>query len=309
MSKETIINRFKEEIKERGKDISQFDFEHEWDEDITEFENETIIKDKINSLFGTTEKQMVKESKQNEERNKIEEKKFVREEKERIMILEDRGEMFKEQANVLIVGKKRSGKTCLGWAFLKQFGDYKREMYVYRHPRPDDLSKLPFRVNNLTNLKQVSNLTDAVILIDEAHKVFPIQEKAVNNQLRNILAVSAQNNICFIFVCHNSYFINRSLFSFIDIKIIKEVNEGHFELERPHMKKIYENVCVMGNSQFFIDSDYLRGNETFNRPEWFNEKLSFAYRNEVNEDFFSKVRDNNQNAEMREKSAEQVRQQ
>lgn len=201
--------------------------------------------------------------------------------------------MFEEQGNILIVGKKRSGKSCLGWCFLKQYGDNKRKMYVYRYPRPELLKELPFKINNLVTLKQISNLTDAVILLDEAHKLFPVLEKAVNSQLRNILALSAQNNICFIFVCHNSYFLNRSLFSFIDIKVIKEINEGHWEMERPFMKKLYETIYVMGNDNFFIDSDYHRGNEKFEKPVWFSDKLSFAYRNESDIDFFKKMREPN----------------
>lgn len=199
-------------------------------------------------------------------------------------------EVFKEQGNVLILGKKRSGKTCLGWAWLKGYGEY-RDMYVYRFPKPDLLEKLPFKVTNINNLKQVSNLTDAVILIDEAQKVFPVMEKTVNQQLRNILSVSAQNNICFIFVCHNSYFLNRSLFSFIDIRIIKEVNEGHWELERSYMKKLYSDYPVMGNNKFFVDCDFHRGLEQFSKPNWFTEKLSFAYRNDESKDFFDKMRD------------------
>ena len=161
-------------------------------------------------------------------------------------------------------------------------------MYVYRHPKIEALKKLPFKVTNINNLKQISNLTNAVIIIDEAHKVFPVLEKAVNTQLRNILSLSAQNNICFIFICHNSYFLNRSLFSFIDIKIIKEVNEGHWELERSYMKKLYQDIPIMGVNKFFIDSDNHRGVETFNKPKWFKDELSFAYKNEVSKDFFKK---------------------
>lgn len=198
-------------------------------------------------------------------------------------------ELFKEQANVLIIGKKRSAKTSLGYCFLKEFGSNGREMYVYRHPRPKVLEKLPFKVNNLINIKQVSNLSNAVILIDEAHKVFPVQEKAVNSHLRDVLSLSGQNNICFIFICHNSYFINRSLFSFIDIKVIKEVNEGHWELERPYMKKLYQSIPVMGNNRFFIDSDDFRGLESFEKPEWFTDELSYAYKNDEQKDFFAKV--------------------
>jgi len=198
--------------------------------------------------------------------------------------------LFKEQANVLVLGKKRAGKSCLSWAFLKEFGDNKREMYVYKFPKEELLNSLPFKVNNLTSLKQISNLTNAVILIDEAQKVFPVQEKSINSQLRNILSLSAQNNLCFIFVCHNSYFLNRSLFTFIDIKLIKEVSEGHWELERSYMKKLYQNQPVMGCENFFIDCDEVRGMENFDKPDWFSNELSFAYKVGKKEDFFKKIR-------------------
>lgn len=282
--KQYVEKRFNDE----GLDYKTFDILHEMDRTLNYSEAKLEIDEKIRSLLPT--KQDIKEYRNDSNKYAEQANEFKEQEKKKMMQEDTRGKMFEEQANVLVVGRKRSGKSCLGWAFLKQFGEYNRKMYVYRHPRPNDLKKLPFEVNNLINLKQVSNLTDAVILIDEAQKTFPIQEKAVNSQLRNILALSAQNNICFIFVCHNSYFLNRSLFSFIDIKIIKEVTEGHWELERLFMKKLYENCSVMGNAYFFVDSDYMRGNERFEKPEWFDDKLSFAYRNEVDKDFFSKVR-------------------
>lgn len=212
-------------------------------------------------------------------------------------------EMFKEQTNTLIIGKKRSGKTCLGMVFAKYMGDENREIYVYRHPKPEVLKKLPFRVTNLNNIKQLSNLKNAVILIDEAHKHFSIWDKAVNTQLRDILSISGQNNTCFIFVTHNSFFLNRSLFSFIDIKIIKEVNDGHFDLERPFMKKLYENLAIVGIENFFLDTDDYRGRETFEKPQWYTDEISFSYRNDKEVDFFSKVDTARTDEKSREKNA------
>jgi len=206
------------------------------------------------------------------------------------MKIKTKTELFKGQAYVLGLGKKRSGKTCLGWAFLKEFGDNGREMYVYKFPKEELLNSLPFKVNNLTSLKEISNLSNAVILIDEAQKVFPVMEKTVNSQLRDILSLSAQNNLCFIFICHNSYFLNRSLFTFIDIKAIKEVSEGHWELERSYMKKLYQGYAIMGCKNFFIDCDEVRGSENFDKPDWFSDELSFAYKIGKKEDFFKKVR-------------------
>lgn len=183
------------------------------------------------------------------------------------------------QANYLIIGKKGSAKTCLGMCLLKTINEVsKRKAYVYRFPQPKLLKKLPFKVENINNLNQLFQLTDSVVFVDEASISFPSLEKKINEQLRNLLTISRQNNCCYILACHNSYFLNRSLFSFIDIRLIKEVNPNHWELERTYMKKLYENVHIYGPENFFIDSDYLRGEQCFEKPEWFIEELSNAYK-------------------------------
>jgi hypothetical protein len=200
-------------------------------------------------------------------------------------------ELYNEQTNTIIIGKKGSAKTTLGWALAeKNHRLTKRKIYLFNHPRPDLITKakLPFDVINVTKLEALFNITDGVVLIDEAHEVFNVLDKRVNEDLKILLSRSRQNNTCFIFICHNSYFLNRSLFSFVDVKIIKEVNEKHWELERPHMKKLYEDVHVFGKEDFFIDSDYLKGNKTFQKPKWWKEELSTAYRAQIKqEDFFS----------------------
>ena len=113
-------------------------------------------------------------------------------------------------------------------------------------------------------------------------------DKKINNRFKNLLAISRQNNVCFIFICHNSYFINRSLFSFIDVKIIKDVNEGHWSLERKHMAKLYEDIVIYGKNSFFIDSDYIRGQQSFIKPTWFSDDLSLGYRfNTSKKNFFA----------------------
>ena len=189
----------------------------------------------------------------------------------------DEIKLFEEQGNMIIVGKKRVGKTLLGWLLSLKFSKFNRQIYVYRFPKPHLLKTFPFNIINITEMSQISNLRDAVILIDEAHRVFPVGEKRVNGQFRNILADSGQNNLCVILVCHNSYFINRSLFSFIDIKCIKETNEGHWELERPYMKKLYQDILIKGKNKFYIDSDYIKGIKTYDCPKWYTKEISNCY--------------------------------
>ena len=56
------------------------------------------------------------------------------------------------------------------------------------------------------------------------------------------------------------------------------------------MKKLYSDYMVMGEENFFIDCDEARGMENFEKPLWFSEGLSFAYKAATKEDFFKKMR-------------------
>jgi hypothetical protein len=198
--------------------------------------------------------------------------------------------LFLDQTNTMIIGRKGSAKTTLGWTFAEKIHRISgRKIYMFNHPRPDLIIKanLPFEVTNITKLDALFNVTDGVVLVDEAQEVFNFLEKKVNEELKSLLSRSRQNNTCFIFICHNSYFLNRSLFSFVDIKIIKEVNEKHWELERVHMKKLYEHLHIFGKENFFIDSDYAKGYQMFQKPKWWTEDLSLAYgKASKKEDFF-----------------------
>jgi hypothetical protein len=199
--------------------------------------------------------------------------------------------LFLEQTNTMIIGKKGSAKTTLGWTLAEKIHKISgRKIYLFNHPRFDLILKanLPFEVVNITKLDTLFNITDGVVLVDEAQEIFNFLEKKVNEELKSLLSKSRQNNTCFIFICHNSYFLNRSLFSFLDTKIIKEVNEKHWELERPHMKKLYEHLHITGKENFFIDSDYIKGYQLFQKPLWWKEDLSMAYRAiSQKEDFFN----------------------
>jgi len=193
-----------------------------------------------------------------------------------------------EQTNTVVIGKKGSAKTTWAWAFAKKIADESgRGIFTLNHPRPELFKDLPFKVTNLTRMDAMFNVTDGVVIIDEAHETFNVLDKRVNEDLKILLSRSRQNNTCFIFICHNSYFVNRGLFSFVDVRVIKEVNEKHWELERSHMKKLYQDTHVFGKENFYIDSDEVKGYFNFTKPDWCVEELCNAYRaQKVKEDFF-----------------------
>ncbi len=264
--------------KELKEDADKFDLEAEIDRSLTYDENKELILDKIEALRGRpetslmTRKELDQEIQQRERQDSSE------------------GRLFHEQANYLIVGKKGSAKTSLGFTVMNTIHNtQKKKCYTYRFPNAKALKKIPFPVENIVSLNKLYHLRDAIVLIDEAHIHFSSMEKKVNEDLRNLLSISRQNNVDFVFICHNSYFLNRSLFSFIDVKMIKEVNPQHWELERVYMRKLYSNTHIFGKGNFFLDCDYERGNQTFEKPGWFTDEFSCAYRvNEKKESIFSK---------------------
>jgi len=288
MITENEINKLKEIIyfkfHEANLDYMVFDIDAEIDRSLNYEENLNILIEKTEEIIGRNFKQIAKEQKSQEGLIKEQEEKFISQYK-----ANKEENLFIDQNNFLIIGKKGSGKTALGWSFLKKINEMsQREIYIFNHPRPEILKELPFKVSNLLKLEQLYNITDSVVLIDEAQLVFNVMDKKINNRFKNLLAISRQNNVCFIFICHNSYFINRSLFSFIDVKIIKDVNEGHWSLERKHMAKLYEDIVIYGKNSFFIDSDYIRGQQSFIKPTWFSDDLSLGYRfNTSKKNFFA----------------------
>lgn len=187
--------------------------------------------------------------------------------------------IYTEPNNFLVIGKKGSGKTALGFKLLEDISLF-RKAYVFRFPMPKLLKKLPFECENITSMKQLGNLTDGVCLIDEAHRYFDVLNKSVNEELKELLANSRQNNVSFVFVTHNSYFITRGIFSYIDARIIKEVNEGHWETDRPHMKKLYSKINIDKPGDYFIDSDYMRGKKKFELMNWYDKEFTTAYKNQ-----------------------------
>ena len=187
--------------------------------------------------------------------------------------------LYKEAMNFLIIGAKGSGKSMTGWSILQtQCIKGKRLAFIYLCPKPELLRKVPFKLTNLTQLSHLFHLRDSVCLIDEANLHFDVKSKQINDDLKQLLQLSRQNNTTFIFIVHNSYVFNRGLFGYMDVKIIKAVTEHHWELERAHMKKLYRSIRVSGVENMYIDCEEMKGYAQTKKLDWFTDDFSKIYR-------------------------------
>jgi len=186
-----------------------------------------------------------------------------------------------EALNFLVIGKRGSGKSMTGWSVLQsQHLIGKRPAYVYQCPKPELLKKVPYEVTNLTQFSQLFHLRNSVCIIDEANIHFDVKNKQINDDLKVLLQLGRQNDTTFIFIVHNSYVFNRGLFGHLDVKIIKEVSEEHWELERPHMRTLYKGVRVAGKDNMYIDCEDIKGYARTEKLSWYDKDFSFMYQSE-----------------------------
>ncbi len=183
-----------------------------------------------------------------------------------------------ESINSIIIGTRGSGKSCDGWSMLEQFNKEGSKTYFYMSPNPHLLKKVPFSVKNITKFSELHYLTDAAVLIDEANLFFDVLSKKVNQQLFKLLQLSRQNNLSLIFVIHDSYVFNRSLWTFIDSVLVKEVESDFWDTQRPFMKSRFSEVVVVGKENGYLwdrtKSQYVE----CTKPDWYSEELSLMFR-------------------------------
>lgn len=180
---------------------------------------------------------------------------------------------------VLILGKRGSGKTALGFYLLEQLkGLTKRKMFTVGFPEPT-----PFK--NYNDIESVP--PDSIVLIDEGSIKFDARRSLseTNVNMSNILKTARHNNISVIFITQNTADIEVRTLRLADIFLLKEPSLVQEYMERSIIKRIYQfinpvftNKDADHNPFYYIFSDSLRGLYRFSLPSFWNEKISKAHK-------------------------------
>ena len=202
-----------------------------------------------------------------------------------------------DKANsILIVGRKRSGKTALAYKLLE---NSKKPVYVYGNPKPELIRALGYDVlYSLEDLERCQNIT---LWIDEVQLFLKHYDKTHNSALQRLLSISAHRDITIILSTSDTRFINKALESYIDVWLVKDIEV--MLVKRGSMIKniirkyalIDEEGFRLNNNEYIVYSinfQEINGRFTFKLPNYFTEEHSKPFRiaNESANEIKNKVR-------------------
>lgn len=179
----------------------------------------------------------------------------------------------------LIIGKRGSGKTCLGFKLLEDIHEKsKRKIYALG----SDLI-LPDWIELITNISQAE--PDSIILVDEANLHFEarrfMQQK--NIFISHLIQKIRHNNQTLIFICQYSSTLDLNIIRQVDVLLLKEPSIMQRYFERSIIKTIYQDIAPLFNNEFnqpftYVWSDKLQDLIQTGLPSFWSDKISCSHR-------------------------------
>ncbi len=141
---------------------------------------------------------------------------------------------------VLIVGRRGSGKTALGFRLLETLRYHRWPKFVVGVPR-SARHQVP------TWIKTVSSLWDlpigAVALVDEAHLGYGTRAgEADRKDLARVLSLSRQRDQLLMFISQQTRSVSREIVAAADVLIIKSMRAHQIRLERPEFEEALQTA-------------------------------------------------------------------
>ena len=174
--------------------------------------------------------------------------------------------IIKHPSTIVILGKKGSGKSALGYWLLEKLY-YKYHLPAYVVGIPEDKKHLfPDFIGFVSSVNDAP--TNSIILIDEAHLKYHSKDvlQKESRELDKILTLSRQREQTIIFVTQNAMNLSKNVFRFIDCIVYKEPSLLQTSFEREELRKIVEEASqkfeeVEGDKRewCFVVSDEFEG--------------------------------------------------
>lgn len=184
--------------------------------------------------------------------------------------------------NIIIIGKKGSGKSCLGFSLLDMHNESTdRPCYVLRFPKP---RLLPKHITNVEMLEDVPN--GAVVLIEEAgliYNQFSFNSKA-GKELSDLLKIARHKGITTIFIVQNGQMLIRDARRLVDVYFLREPSLQQMYDEVSLIKRMYANCFMLFKASekirlkgFYVADGSLMEMLQFDPSDYWTEDMSKAF--------------------------------
>ncbi|MFH1917334.1 MAG: zonular occludens toxin domain-containing protein [Nanoarchaeota archaeon] len=190
--------------------------------------------------------------------------------------------LLKKSLILLVIGRRGSGKTALGFKFLELFHNMsKKKCHIVGY---NDV-KLPFWVKKIDDVQHAK--INSVVLIDEGALAFSSRDsmKDANKMISRIMAVARHKNLTLIFISQNSAMIDVNILRLVDSLVLKEPSLLQSRFERKALRDIYTEVhdsfkgVETKAAHFFIYDDDFQGLMTYGLPSFWSDKISTSFKN------------------------------
>ena len=191
-------------------------------------------------------------------------------------------EILKKSNSVAILGGRRTGKTAIGFDITRY--TYK-EVYVFGYPQ----KVLPLGYASIKNVEDLPKLKDSVIYWDEPHLTLKVYENSANWKFIKLLSTMAQKGNILITSTSDSRFYTRSLESYLDTWIIKDIDFDTLKQGSKASKIIRKHVLInpegfsLNKNEYLVEDRATKTSSkgTFELPEFWNDSLSHAFRDVI----------------------------
>lgn len=191
--------------------------------------------------------------------------------------------LIKKSQTVVILGKRGSGKSALGFYLLEQLKERTdKQLCTVGFPK-----KTPFK--NYDTIEEVP--PSSIVLLDEGSIKWDARRSLTqeNISMSNVLKIARHNEISTIFISQNSADIEVRTLRMADIFMLKEPSLVQEYFERSAIKRLYQYVKpafgkIKSNHApyYYIISDALEGLFQFPLPKFWTNKISKAHKVESN---------------------------
>ncbi|MBN2098108.1 MAG: helix-turn-helix domain-containing protein [Dehalococcoidia bacterium] len=187
-------------------------------------------------------------------------------------------------AVVLVLGKRGSGKSVLGYRLLELFR-YGPTPYVHGLPKQAH-GLLPDWIGNVANLEDTA--AKSMVLIDEAYLRYHSRESLGPSSvlMSRILNLSRQRQQTLVFVSQEARQVDKNIASSASVVVFKDLAMLQLQFDRPELNKLAAQAkqafeAVKGDERrwsyvYSPDADFLGLLEN-SLPSFWSSKLSHAF--------------------------------